>query len=94
MAGVELANLLPRYLKLLINNSKPRDEVYGAYDHSYLQSSAPISHTQSPAVTGTSVLAVKFKDGVVIAADNLGMPHISLFTLPPSLIPLFPSAKT
>lgn len=32
----------------------------------------PQTHTQSPAVTGTSVLGVKFKDGVVIAADNLG----------------------
>lgn len=31
----------------------------------------PKTHTQSPAVTGTSVLGVKFKDGVVIAADNL-----------------------
>ncbi|MCJ1406732.1 Proteasome subunit beta type-7 [Ptychographa xylographoides] len=50
---------------------RPRDDVYGAYDHSYLQSSHPQQHTQSPIVTGTSVLAVKFKDGVVIAADNL-----------------------
>lgn len=45
--------------------------MYGPYDHSYTQASAPITHTQSPAVTGTSVLGVKFKDGVVIAADNL-----------------------
>ncbi|RMZ90167.1 hypothetical protein DV736_g2585, partial [Chaetothyriales sp. CBS 134916] len=50
---------------------RPRDDVYGAYDSSYLQQSTPISHTQSPTVTGTSVLGVKFKDGVVIAADNL-----------------------
>lgn len=28
-------------------------------------------HTQSPAVTGTSVLGLKFKDGVMLAADNL-----------------------
>lgn len=28
--------------------------------------------TQSPVVTGTSVVGLKFKDGVVIAADNLG----------------------
>lgn len=33
----------------------------------------PTQHSQSPIVTGTSVLAAKFKDGVVIAADNLGM---------------------
>ena len=54
------------------NTVKPRDDVYGAYDASYLQQGAPTQHTQSPVVTGTSVLAVKFKEGVVIAADNLG----------------------
>jgi 20S proteasome subunit beta 7 len=53
--------------------SKPRDEVYGAYDPSYLQTSMPTTHTQSPAVTGTSVLGVKYNGGVVVAADNLGM---------------------
>ena len=31
-------------------------------------------HTQQPMVTGTSVVALKFKDGVVMAADNLGAP--------------------
>ena len=31
----------------------------------------PNQHTQQPIVTGTSVLAVKFSSGVVIAADNL-----------------------
>ena len=51
---------------------QPRDDVYGPYDHSYLQASAPTKHTQQPIVTGTSVLAVKFKEGIVIAADNLG----------------------
>jgi len=50
---------------------RPRDDVYGAYDASYLHSTGPKAHTQSPIVTGTSVVAVKFKDGVVIAADNL-----------------------
>lgn len=50
---------------------RPRDDVYGAYDPSHFQSSGPNQHTQSPIVTGTSVLAAKFKDGVVIAADNL-----------------------
>ncbi|KAH9489587.1 Proteasome subunit beta type-4 [Bulinus truncatus] len=29
-------------------------------------------HSRNPIVTGTSVLAVQFKDGVVIAADTLG----------------------
>ncbi|RFU24492.1 hypothetical protein B7463_g11843, partial [Scytalidium lignicola] len=50
---------------------RPRDDVYGAYDGSYIQSNGPNQHTQSPVVTGTSVVALKFKDGVVIAADNL-----------------------
>ncbi|KAL2828648.1 nucleophile aminohydrolase [Aspergillus cavernicola] len=50
---------------------KPRDDVYGPYDSSYLHSTGPKAHTQSPAVTGTSVIAVKFNGGVAIAADNL-----------------------
>ncbi|KAI9792889.1 MAG: Proteasome subunit beta type-7 [Piccolia ochrophora] len=50
---------------------RPRDDVYGPYDHSYLQQSGPNQHTQAPIVTGTSVIAAKFKEGVVIAADNL-----------------------
>jgi hypothetical protein len=57
-------------LKLMA--SQPRDDVYGPYNHGYLQTSHPNQHTQSPIVTGTSVVAMKFKDGVVIAADNLG----------------------
>lgn len=50
---------------------RPRDDVYGAYDASYLQNAGPKTATQSPVVTGTSVIGIKFKDGVVIAADNL-----------------------
>lgn len=50
---------------------RPRDDVYGAYDASYLHSNGPKQATQSPIVTGTSVIALKFKDGVVMAADNL-----------------------
>ncbi|KAI1551301.1 PRE1 20S proteasome alpha and beta subunit [Pyrenophora tritici-repentis] len=50
---------------------RPRDDVYGAYDPSHFSAAGPNQHTQSPIVTGTSVLAAKFKDGVVIAADNL-----------------------
>ncbi|KAK4898837.1 Proteasome subunit beta type-7 [Elasticomyces elasticus] len=60
---------------------RPRDDIYGGYNPSYLpynkggyQSHAngqPTTHTQSPIVTGTSVIAIKFKSGVVIAADNL-----------------------
>ncbi|KAJ2970003.1 hypothetical protein NUW58_g9832 [Xylaria curta] len=61
---------------------QPRDDVYGAYDASYMQTNGPNQHTQSPIVTGTSVVAMKFKDGVVIAADNLG-------TLPAEPSPLY-----
>ena len=60
---------------------RPRDDVYGGYNPSYLPQSKggyqshangqPNTHTQSPIVTGTSVIAIKFKSGVVIAADNL-----------------------
>lgn len=57
----------------LLTITQPRDEIYGAYDASYLQTTGPKAHTSSPAVTGTSVVAVKFNGGVAIAADNLGM---------------------
>ncbi|KFY93502.1 hypothetical protein V498_04370, partial [Pseudogymnoascus sp. VKM F-4517 (FW-2822)] len=50
---------------------RPRDDVYGAYDASQLAQGGPSQHTQQPIVTGTSVIGLKFKDGVVIAADNL-----------------------
>ncbi|KAH6854657.1 nucleophile aminohydrolase [Chaetomium sp. MPI-CAGE-AT-0009] len=50
---------------------RPRDDVYGAYDASYLHTDGPKMATQAPIVTGTSVIAIKFKDGVVMAADNL-----------------------
>ncbi|KAL8304433.1 hypothetical protein RB597_004383 [Gaeumannomyces tritici] len=50
---------------------RPRDDVYGAYDVSYLHTAGAKQATQAPVVTGTSVVGLKFKDGVVIAADNL-----------------------
>lgn len=50
---------------------RPRDDVYGPYDSSYLHNNEPNQHTSSPIVTGTSVLAIKYSDGVIIAADNL-----------------------
>ncbi|KZL69653.1 proteasome a-type and b-type, partial [Colletotrichum incanum] len=50
---------------------RPRDDVYGAYDGSYMNLNGPNQATQSPIVTGTSVIAIKFSEGVVIAADNL-----------------------
>lgn len=57
-----------------VNWGRPRDDVYGPYDfaiHNAPSQQQPITHTQSPTVTGTSVIGIKFKDGVVIAADNL-----------------------
>ncbi|KAJ5626019.1 hypothetical protein N7510_002328 [Penicillium lagena] len=50
---------------------RPRDDVYGAYNSTYLQTSGPKAHTTSPAVTGTSVVGVKFNGGVALATDNL-----------------------
>jgi hypothetical protein len=60
----------PARLATKLNNEKPRDDVYGPYDFSYLQTSMPRTHIASSAVTGRSVLGVKFKDGVVVATDN------------------------
>lgn len=51
--------------------------MYGAYDGAFMQQNGPTQATQQPIVTGTSVVAIKFKDGVVIAADNLGLCPIS-----------------
>lgn len=42
-----------------------------------MRPNGPTTHTQSPVVTGTSVVALKFKDGVVIATDNLGTASLS-----------------
>ncbi|KAK5132253.1 hypothetical protein LTR08_009241 [Meristemomyces frigidus] len=55
---------------------RPRDDIYGTYNSAYLPQhhggpGAPTTHTQSPIVTGTSVIALKYAHGVVIAADNL-----------------------
>lgn len=55
---------------------RPRDEVYGKYNHAIAKSNNssefPSMHTQQPIITGTSVLGLKFKNGVVIAADHMG----------------------
>jgi len=58
---------------------QPRDDIYGHYNHAHFGNqhgsnsvSGPVTHTQSPVVTGTSVIGIKYNEGVVIAADNLG----------------------
>ncbi|KAG7779629.1 hypothetical protein KL930_002274 [Ogataea haglerorum] len=62
----------------------PLDSVYGPYNTQIAQASNqrpenvrtnaefPSMHTQQPMITGTSVIAVRYKDGVVMAADNMG----------------------
>lgn len=55
---------------------RPRDDVYGTYNQSIAKCSNsvefPSMHTQQPIITGTSVLGLKFKNGIVIAADHMG----------------------
>ena len=53
------------------NWGRPQDNAFGPHNPSF-QAALPTQHTQSPSVTGTSVLGIKFNGGVVIAADNLG----------------------
>ncbi|RIB12092.1 nucleophile aminohydrolase [Gigaspora rosea] len=40
-------------------------------DHHFPLNESPITYTQNPVVTGTSVIALKYRDGVMLAADNL-----------------------
>ncbi|CDR38594.1 CYFA0S02e03466g1_1 [Cyberlindnera fabianii] len=59
---------------------RPSDATYGAYNTAIANASPstqpshsmPTMNTQQPIVTGTSVVSMKFKDGIIIAADNLG----------------------
>ncbi|KAF9050841.1 proteasome endopeptidase complex beta subunit [Hymenopellis radicata] len=59
------------------NWGRPRNDafdMYGTYPiHQRPKDmfSDGVQHTQQPIVTGTSVLAIKFKDGIMMAADNL-----------------------
>ncbi|KIK59650.1 hypothetical protein GYMLUDRAFT_74098 [Collybiopsis luxurians FD-317 M1] len=63
------------------NWGRPRNDAFDAYG-TYPIAQRPnngsvdvfaegVQHTQQPIVTGTSVLAIKYKDGVMMAADNL-----------------------
>lgn len=61
---------------------RPSDATYGTYNHAIANASIskvskdvsefPTMNTQQPIITGSSVISIKFKDGVIIAADNLG----------------------
>lgn len=52
---------------------RPSNETYGSYNHQIANAShsGPKMATQQPIVTGTSVIAIKYKDGIIMAADNL-----------------------
>lgn len=52
---------------------RPTDETYGAYNDTIATASPfPKTNTQQPIITGTSVISMKYNNGVIIAADNLG----------------------
>ncbi|KIM87768.1 hypothetical protein PILCRDRAFT_814483 [Piloderma croceum F 1598] len=63
------------------NWGRPRNDAhdaYGTYPIAERPYNGPkdsfsegVQHTQQPIVTGTSVLAIKYKDGIMMAADNL-----------------------
>ncbi|KAK9467060.1 nucleophile aminohydrolase [Lipomyces arxii] len=50
---------------------RPRNDIYGNYNPAF-HNATPSAHTQQPSITGTSVLAIKYDSGVMLAADNLG----------------------
>ncbi|CCK71810.1 proteasome core particle subunit beta 7 KNAG_0I00190 [Huiozyma naganishii CBS 8797] len=52
---------------------RPSDETYGQYSDAIAHApSFPKMNTQQPIVTGTSVISMKYNNGVIIAADHLG----------------------
>lgn len=63
---------------------RPRNDVYGQYNYQIANATIsndadscnltnfPKMNTQQPIITGTSVVSLKFKDGIIMAADNLG----------------------
>ncbi|EGW32111.1 uncharacterized protein SPAPADRAFT_61193 [Spathaspora passalidarum NRRL Y-27907] len=63
---------------------RPSNETYGAYNHQIANAGVPDNtthasldafpkmHTQQPIITGTSVIASKFNNGIIMAADNVG----------------------
>ncbi|KAF0277294.1 hypothetical protein FOG50_01924 [Hanseniaspora uvarum] len=59
---------------------RPTDSMYGQYNSQIANATTSLEgnmasganqHTTSPIVTGTSVVAIKYNNGVVMAADNL-----------------------
>ncbi|BFZ53195.1 Proteasome subunit beta type-7 [Savitreella phatthalungensis] len=52
-------------------NFVPASSSAAAVSYNHDVASDPRTHTTSPIVTGTSVIGLKYKDGVMLAADNL-----------------------
>ncbi|TPX65591.1 hypothetical protein SpCBS45565_g05053 [Spizellomyces sp. 'palustris'] len=54
-------------------NPRSGGETYGPVSHKAMPASysTPTTRTQQPIVTGTSVIGIKYKDGVMLAADTL-----------------------
>jgi 20S proteasome subunit beta 7 len=44
--------------------------------HPFTESQQPVQYTQNPKIVGTSILGMKYRDGIVVAADNLGSPAL------------------
>lgn len=52
---------------------RPSNDTYGVYNDVIANASLfPKMNTQQPIITGTSVISMKYNNGVIIAADNLG----------------------
>lgn len=62
---------------------RPSNATYGDYNYNIAHASNvdrststnsefPKMHTQQPMITGTSVIAIKYNDGIVMAADHMG----------------------
>ncbi|KAK9476493.1 nucleophile aminohydrolase [Lipomyces japonicus] len=49
---------------------RPRSDIYGPYNAA-IHNAGPHARTQQPSITGTSVIALKYDNGVMLAADNL-----------------------
>lgn len=75
------------------NWGRPDNSVYGNYDYKIANannnSEFPTMHTQQPIVTGTSVVGLKYNNGIILAADNLGSyGSLARFTDVERLIPV------
>jgi hypothetical protein len=66
---------LPQHLPGQTWSSRPTVDFvsYPGASTSSAAAGEPISHTQQPIMTGTSVLGLKYDGGVMLAADNLGV---------------------